>query len=106
MSGRRLRRVSRTLNIKRIHSPSAPKQPPWFLILSFIHIGDPEHAMPLEDQSLVTFPDNAIEQQVTSLLQLSLSVVRLALPSFWPKNPDVWFAQVKAQFHFHVLLPS
>ena len=33
----------------------------------------------------------------TQLIQ-TMAAVSLSLPSFWPQNPDAWFAKVKAQF--------
>lgn len=59
--------------------------------------------MPLKDQSPATFPGNVAEWQATSTLEPSLSMVCLFLPPFWLKNPNVWFAQVRAQFHLHYI---
>ena len=47
---------------------------------------------------MATDSDAPVTPATTSTTLTALSAVHLKLPPYWPSDPEVWFAQVEAQF--------
>ena len=50
----------------------------------YYHIGDPD--------------ENTMSEGSEEAATISIAAVNIKLPPFWPADPQVWFAQVEAQF--------